>query len=400
MSPRIRALVLALLGAAPLLGAGGCAHAAPTPIPAALTSPFTGYRSAVYQDPQRWICRPDRPTDVCRGDLTATEITPDGRHVRRSRPPAAEPAVDCFYVYPTVDLGWLAGNHTDFRDTTPMTEVARAQAAAFTQACAVYAPLYRQVTIGTYGKRAPTGEPYFAVAESDVLDAFLHYMGQHNRGRKVALIGHSQGADMVVRLLRRLFDEDPAMRERLLVAMPIGMRVEVPAGRATGGTFSHIEPCRRDDQQGCVIAYRSHSAARPVDPGRWGPVAGRETVCVNPADVAGNTRRPLAGSAVPVTPRLRSRVPELRAVETPFVILGRLWSAQCVDGPRGYRYLAIAPAGLPGDTRRSPIDLNAWLWTRPMGLHLVDFHLPLGELVEQVRIRAAAVAPAAPRSSP
>ena len=37
-----------------------------------------------------------------------------------------------------------------------------------------------------------------------VVDAFLHYMGQYNRGRKVVLLGHSQGAQMIVRLLQRV----------------------------------------------------------------------------------------------------------------------------------------------------------------------------------------------------
>lgn len=96
--------------------------------------------------------------------------------------------------------------------------------------CAVYAPLYRQATIGTYFAGKDRRESFLQTAYSDVLDAFLHYMGQHNRGRKVVLIGHSQGADMISRLLRQVFDHDPAMRERLMLAMPVGDRSKCRTG--------------------------------------------------------------------------------------------------------------------------------------------------------------------------
>ena len=82
-------------------------------------------------------------------------------------------------------------------------------------------------------------------------------MGQYNRGRKVVLIGHSQGADMIARLLQRVFDKDPAMRERLLLALPIGGPVEAAQGKLTGGNFENIPLCSRPDEQGCVVAFRT-----------------------------------------------------------------------------------------------------------------------------------------------
>jgi len=112
---RLRSILLACL-AVTAVGAMGCSHAEPTRIPSGLNSPFTGYRSATYQDPRMWICRPDLPNDACRGDLTATEIRLDGTRTIVPQHSAAAPAVDCFYVYPTVDYGWFAGNHTDFSD--------------------------------------------------------------------------------------------------------------------------------------------------------------------------------------------------------------------------------------------------------------------------------------------
>ncbi len=95
-------------------------------------------------------------------------------------------------------------------------------------------------------------------------DAFLHYMGRYNHGRKVVLIGHSQGAGMIVHLLQSRFEHDPVMMSRLLLAMPIGGPVEVPKGATVGATFDSIPLCTKPDETACVIAYQSRSAGGKV----------------------------------------------------------------------------------------------------------------------------------------
>jgi len=90
-------------------------------------------------------------TTRAHGNVDATELRPDGSRVvvRGARAPTAA-KVDCFYVYPTVDLRLDAANHEDFSDLAPRTRRDRAQAARFAEACTLYVPWYRQITIGTY----------------------------------------------------------------------------------------------------------------------------------------------------------------------------------------------------------------------------------------------------------
>src|SRR5580704_6473194 len=83
--------------------------------------------SAPYRDAAMWLCRPDLPFDACRGDLTTTEIAADNTRTIVQHPIAAERPVDCFYIYPTVDLTLLAGNHTDFTDIAKQKATAEAQ---------------------------------------------------------------------------------------------------------------------------------------------------------------------------------------------------------------------------------------------------------------------------------
>ncbi|HEX3947924.1 MAG TPA: hypothetical protein VHW47_09465, partial [Acidimicrobiales bacterium] len=49
-----------------------------------------------------WLCRPGMADDPCTAPLTATVVPPAGKdRIQRARP-AVHPAIDCFYVYPTV----------------------------------------------------------------------------------------------------------------------------------------------------------------------------------------------------------------------------------------------------------------------------------------------------------
>src|SRR5579859_1605422 len=54
-----------------------------------------------YTDAQNWVCRPDHP---CRDDLTTAALSAEGRARLERFEPAADPKIDCFYVYPTVSM--------------------------------------------------------------------------------------------------------------------------------------------------------------------------------------------------------------------------------------------------------------------------------------------------------
>ncbi len=338
-----------------------------------------------YGDPSMWLCRPDLPDDACHGDLTATELHADGSRSIDKHVAAAAPAVDCFYVYPTVDLHLRAGNHADFEDLKDVRETALAQVARFREVCAVYAPLYRQASIGTYAASDEDKERFFGVAYSDVAAAFAHYRAHLNHGRRIVMIGHSQGAQMIARLLRDTFDRDAALRQQLVVAMPIGFYFDVPKGAATGGTFENLPVCASDAQLGCVVAYRTLAAGDAPDAKFWPLPAGREAICVDPAG-AGSGTTPLSRSYLAT-----ARAPGVRGVDTPFVLLRDFYQARCVSAPDGRDYLEVAEARAPGDARPSPVDLGRHHGF--LGLHVYDFAFTQGDLIDLVKKKVAALPP-------
>ena len=386
MNPLTRRTVSAWLPACALLLAA-CASAPPppTPLPQALKSPYTGYSSPRYRDPAMWVCLPGRNGDACNHDLSATEIRADGSRTVVPQQVAQRPAVDCFYVHPTVDLGLGASNHDNFNDDKAILAVANAQAAQFGQVCALYVPFYRQVSIGTYIAGKDREEQGLEVAYSDVADAFLHYMGSYNHGRKVVLIGHSQGSEMVVRLLRNYFDNDPLLRQRLLLAMPIGGTLQAPLGQTRGATFQHLPYCTRDGETGCIVAYNSYRQHNGSFAHIEEAAPGNEMICVNPGSVAAPGRSVFLQTLVPQKGPLGT----IEGVTTPFVLYRDLYSARCAyDG--AYHYLEITQAADPGGLRKPPMDITGWAWGTKMGTHVGDIQFSQGDLIGLIRARLPA----------
>lgn len=373
-------LRLAALASLPLLFSCASAPASP-PTPASPAAPAPLATADRYASPSQWLCLPGRD-DACAGDLTATVLHADGtRTVEQSEPAASAPKVDCFYVYPTVDVSPDPGNHDDFRDLAAMSGAVLSQAARLRSSCAIYAPLYRQVTIGSYF-HPDSLEPRLATAFSDVEAAFREYLTHHNQGRPIVLVGHSQGADMVIRLVQRFFDHDDALRSRLVLALPVGWYVEVPKGKTKGATFENVPLCTSPDEAGCVLAYRSYEAAGSKQrAGGHSLKDGDVGACVNPAAIGSDALTPLSRTYFRVSNQTR-RYLHTSDIETPFVAFDGFYQAQCADGPDGVRFLAISTA--PGDARQDPVQYPLLPLHKYIGLHVLDMQLAQGDLVDLV----------------
>jgi hypothetical protein len=332
--------------------------------------------SAAYLDHAMWLCRPDLPSDACRIELATTVLEPDGTRTVTAHVPARDAPVDCFYIYGSVDLNVIPGNHTDFSERAAMRRAAAEQIARWSEVCNVYAPLYRQATIGTYLESQTSRRRFFEVAYSDIAAAFHAYLVHYDRGKPIVIVGHSQGAEMAAHLVRDTFDHSAVLRTRLLAAMPIGFLVEVPADAPTGGTFENLSACSRPDDVGCVVAFMTvgKGEAAPALTRDLGP--GERAMCVDPA-----SGPMLAESVFPAAHHENG-------VTTPFAAVHGLYRARCVTHPDGRAYLEVAEQRAPGDRRPSLVNLHPLVGR--YGLHVYDFQLAQGDLIELVRRKFAA----------
>ncbi|NQX89504.1 MAG: DUF3089 domain-containing protein [Halioglobus sp.] len=360
--------------------------------PTTVDVPFAGFTSPVYRDTDKWLCHPALPVaeNICASNLDTTIVFANGATAVEPHVMAQNPQVDCFYVYPTVsadDSGnsdLLAGAEEYFTTLN--------QAARYSSFCRVFAPIYRQVTVNVIISDQQGDRE---VAYGDVLDSFKHYMSNHNQGRGYVLIGHSQGAGHLSRLLAETIEPDAVLRERMIAAHILGSSVRTVEGSNVVSGTNAVELCRAADQTGCVVtyvSYREGDAFVADGSGRFGqPLDGETSACTNPGALAGGSvgLRPyfpvasnpqLDAFIIPRTEGPFADAANAAEITTPFYSMPGFLEGQCTRGPTGIGYLRVGVNADPSDPRAD--DFNGEMILQDWGLHLVDMTVAMGNLVE------------------
>lgn len=398
------ALALALVGAcssgdddAGDADAGGSGDAGGAATDVALPEGYEGYVTESYADDAHWLCKPGIADDVCSRDLDATAVAADGSTEVIEHVPADDPPVDCFYVYPTTSYDETPNSDWEPGEAEEIATVYN-QAARLTATCRMFAPIYRQATLASIGGGARDDEPW-TVAYGDVVDAFKEYVVNLSEGRGFVLIGHSQGAGMLSRLIADEIDDEPLLRDRLVAAYILGSTVQVPEDDVVGGDFADVPLCEQEDQTGCIVSYSSYRSTASPAGGLFGTDGdGTKAACVNPADLAGGPaplqpyflvdqpERALLGGTTDAQPFADpARTAE---ITTPWVTYPDLVEGECVSA-EGHTYLSLTVNGEPDDPRTDDIggDLNdQW------GMHLIDANVAMGDIVDLVASQAEAYA--------
>ncbi len=181
--------------------------------------------------------------------------------------------VDVFFIYPTIYWSgktWNADVNNERLNKKIDRTTILSQATVFNGSCKIYAPRYRQAVLKSFFVLGGKGKKALDFAYKDVKVAFDYYMKHYNNGRPVIIASHSQGTWHAERLLHDYFDNDSALRKKLVAAYIIGGAVKKYA-------FVNIPGCNSRTQTGCVICWNSR---------KWGMSAGHnygiDLECVNP----------------------------------------------------------------------------------------------------------------------
>ena len=189
--------------------------------------------------------------------------------------------VDLFYVLPTIysDKNNAYMRWHDNQDIQQRAQMIAGQhTGIFAGYSRVFAPYYRQAEF-----RRALKEIHLPVAKqtfirhgiSDIREAFRYYMKHHNKGRPFILFGFSQGAMVLLELMKTEFTA-PAIRAKLVAAYLIGcpnMPKEFPQ-------YPHLRTAQKADDTGVIINYNSQA------PGKVESVfTGNSSVyCINPVN--------------------------------------------------------------------------------------------------------------------
>lgn len=200
-----------------------------------------------YADPALWISRPGQANDPARWLPAGTKAEPVGAAV--------------FFVHPTSYLNKASWNAPiadpaarDLADT-----FVRGLASPFGGAAQLWAPRYRQATFGAFLSDKPEALEALDLAYGDVAAAFDHFIAQVPAGQPIVLVGHSQGAYHLRRLLKdRVAGTPLAARIAAVYAVgwPLSLQHDLP--------LLGLPACAAPDQAGCLVSWLSYG--EPADP--------------------------------------------------------------------------------------------------------------------------------------
>jgi hypothetical protein len=334
-----------------------------------------------------WLCRPGMANNPCASPFTTTVVA-SGKAVRVThRPQATAATFDCFYVYPTVSRETT--DNADLHVQPAERDVAIAQGSPFSIVCDVYAPMYRQLTLTALLNKHYYEKRYQEIAYASMLQGWHEYLSHYNRGRPIVFIGHSQGAQQLIRLLHDEVETNPALRKQLVMAVLLGANVVVSHDRRVPGSFTRLPLCTSPHEAGCVIAYSTFANPPPKNsifgiPGQGVSLpdqtarSGVSVACTNPGALGGGSASLTASFTIGHTGYWWAPAhPAPPSVATPWVSYPGLFTARCVH--RGdSSWLSVTRSGSAGAWPHLFIDTPEW------GLHRYDMAVALDALIRDV----------------
>ena len=368
------------------------APVAAAPAPQAAAAPAGPSSRTDYSVPANWLCKPSTSNNPCEVNIDATIVKADGSTELQKYAGNPNAPIDCFYIYPTVSLDPFTQS-----DLVPGPEefnVVKSQLARLGSQCRIFAPMYRQFSLGALrarmsgGAAVPTrGTP--ADAAADVDDAWAWYLANENKGRGVVILGHSQGSGQITRLIAAKVDGKPD-QAKLVSAIVMGSTVQVPKGADVGGTFKSIPVCKTAGQTGCVISFSSfRDTVPPAETSNFGINRGEtEAVCVNPAALGGGK----ATSPKAYWSTADKAWATGKKIDTPFVMTPGLTTTECVRTGK-HHYLQVHFNADAADARIDDPGTDVMAQGKPdpnWGLHLNDANIVMGDLVDVLGKQSAA----------
>ena len=196
-----------------------------------------------YNNISNWAAHPDKFDNADR--IPGTD-----------RRPKSNLEADVFFIHPTIyskkddKLPWNPQIDDAELNEAVDNSTILFQASAFNAAGRIFAPRYRQAHLRSYTtKDKASAKKAFALAYSDVKNAFEHYLKYYNHGRPFIIASHSQGTTHAGPLIREFID-GTALEEKLVAAYLIG----IPVSKTY---FTSITPCENADDLNCTISWRT-----------------------------------------------------------------------------------------------------------------------------------------------
>ena len=247
------ALIVLVLAAALTFRIYGVQLMTAAMVPTTTFAPQAPAAPALYSDPEMWLSRPDLPDSASSWTPKGLEIDTDER---------ATAAI--FFIHPTSFItvsqsaSWNA-SLTDKETNDRARIFVRGQSTPFSAAGEIWAPRYRQANFASFLTNKIEGVKALDAAYADVAAALDYFIKALPKDQPVILVGHSQGALHLSRLIRERIAGTP-FAKRVVAAYIIGW----PISTVTDLDAMGMPACSAPDETGCLLSWASF--AEPADP--------------------------------------------------------------------------------------------------------------------------------------
>ena len=221
--------------------------------------------------------------------------------------------VDTFYIYST------AYYESSFKEGAPdyatldnpeMIEGAKGEyvtnASVYEKSTNVFVPYYRQAGMRYAGEvRAKTGNIDSAISGipyDDICAALDCYFETCNNGRPFIIAGHSQGASMVLYVLKNYFKKHPEYYKRMVAAYVIGFSVT----KEDLEKFPHLKFATGESDTGVIISWNTEGP-KNVKENAKNAVVLPDAISINPLNWK------LDETYAPASENLGSLMPNMKA---------------------------------------------------------------------------------------
>lgn len=168
----------------------------------------------------------------------------------------SDPKADVFFLCPSVYSGDEDSYNMSLRDK----ETKASFVGAINMEKGIYddedtrffAPYYQQIGLNVYEMTSQERGPYLEIAFNDVREAFLYYLEHYNEGNPIVLAGFSQGADMCLRLLKDVFEDD-SLQERLVACYAIGWQISDEELK----NYPQLKMAQNETDTGVIVSFNS-----------------------------------------------------------------------------------------------------------------------------------------------
>jgi len=230
-----------------------------------------------YSKTQSWFSLPEVEDDA---DIILIDSEKDQKKSQKA---------DVFFIHPTTYASSDSWNQNLESDNGIYNQIRWqiSQASIFNECCKIYSPRYRQATIASFFNK-DNGLKARSFAFNDVLASFDEYIKKYNKKRPIIIAGHSQGAELGLRLLFERF-HNKKLRHQLIAAYLPGKNIPL---NDVLEVLPDIPPCKTNSQLSCLNTWSTYNKkfklkdeyrkADYIYLNKWIKTVDKKLMCTNP----------------------------------------------------------------------------------------------------------------------